>query len=79
MLLVHANRVALMLLVHANRVAHGAIGGGRCVMGGVCFRSELLLMQQVMIPIILLPLGIHAEHRWRTKMIAGSSQFEQES
>ena len=36
-------------------------------------------MQKVMIPIILLPLGIHDDHRWRTKMIAGSSQFEQES
>ena len=68
-----------MLLVHADGVAHGAICGCRCVMGSVRARSELLLVQQVMIPIILLPLGIHDEHRWRTKMIAGSGQFEQES
>ena len=68
-----------MLLVHADGVAHGAICGCRCVMGSVRARSELLLVQQVMIPIILLPLGIHDEHRRRTKMIAGSGQFEQES
>ena len=68
-----------MLLVRADGVAHGAVCGCRCVMGSVRDRSELLLVQQVMIPIILLPLGIHDEHRWRTKMIAGSGQFEQES
>ena len=68
-----------MLLVDADGVAHGAVCGCRCVVGSVRARSELLLLQQVVIPIVLLPLGVHDEHRCRTRMIAGSGQFEHES
>ena len=69
-----------MLLVHADGMAHRAVCGSRCVVGGVRARGKLmlLLLEQVMVPIVLLPLGIHDRRRWRTKM-AGSGQFEQES
>ena len=70
-----------MLLVHADGMAHGAVCGCRRVLGGVRARSELVLMllEQVVVPVILLPLGVHDDHRWRTKMMAGSGQFEHES
>ena len=71
--------MGLMLLVHADGVAHGSVCGGRCVLGSVGARSKLLLVHQIMIPVILLPLGVHDEHRWATRMIAESGQFEQES
>ena len=69
-----------MLLAHANGMAHGAVCGSRCVLGGVRARGKLmlLLLEQVMVPVVLLPLCAHDRHRWRTKM-AGSGQFEQES
>ena len=54
-----------MLLVHADGVAHGAVCGCRRVVGSVRARSELvlLLLQQVVIPVVLLPLGVHDGHR----------------
>ena len=62
-------------------MAHGAISGSRSVVGGVSARSELvvLLLEQVVVPVKLLPLCVHVEHRCRAMMMAGSGQFEQES
>ena len=39
----------------------------------------LLLLEQVVVPVVLLPLRVHVEHRRRAMMRAGSGQFEQES
>ena len=51
-------------------------------MRGVSARSELvllLLLEQVVVPIVLLPLCVHVDHRWRATVVAESEQFEQES
>ena len=69
----------LMLLVRADGVAHGAVGAGRRVVGSVRARDKLLLMHQVMIPVILLPLGIHGECQAESRLIGIVESFEQES
>ena len=71
--------MSLMLLVHADGVAHGAVGARRRVVGSVRARDKVLLMHQVMIPVILLPLGIHGECQAKSRLIAVSELFEQEN
>ena len=71
-----------MLLVRADRMAHRSISGSRRILGSFSARCELLLLllvEQVVVPVVLLPLGVHDKSRWRTKTMAGSGQFEQES
>ena len=71
-----------MLLVCANRVAHRAVSGSWSVLRGFSARGELvllLLLEQVVVPIVLLPLCVHVDHRWRATVVAESEQFEQES
>ena len=70
-----------MLLVRADRMAHRSISGSRSILGSFSARCELLLLlvEQVVVPVVLLPLGVHDKSRWRTKTMAGSGQFEQES
>ena len=70
-----------MLLVRADRMAHRSISGSRSILGSFSARCELLvvLVEQVVVPVVLLPLGVHDKSRWRTKTMAGSGQFEQES
>ena len=70
-----------MLLVCANRVAHRAVSGSWSVLRGFSARGELvlLLLEQVVVPTVLLPLCVHVDHRWRAMMMAGSGLFEQES
>ena len=63
-------------------MAHGAVSGSWSVLRGVSARSELvllLLLEQVVVPIVLLPLCVHVDHRCRAMMMAGSGLFEQES
>ena len=69
-----------MLLAHANGMAHGAVCGSRCVLGGVRARGKLmlLLLEQVMVPVVLLPLCVHDRHRWRTEM-AGSGSLSRKA
>ena len=71
--------MSVTLLVHADGVAHGAVGTRRRVVGRVRARDKLLLMHQVMIPVILLPMGIHGECQAKSRLIAVRKLFEQES
>ena len=66
-----------MLLVRADRMAHRSISGSRSILGSFSARCELLLLlvEQVVVPVVLLPLGVHDKSRWRTKTMAGSGQF----
>ena len=38
----------------------------------------LLLLEQVMVPVVLLPLCVHDRHRWRTEM-AGSGSLSRKA
>ena len=49
------------------------------VMRGFSGRGELLLLEKVVVPIVLLPLCVHIGHNWRAMIVAESEQFEQES
>ena len=67
----------LMVLVHANGVADWAVCSCWGVLGIVGARVELLLLHQIMIPVKLLPVGVHGERRSRSKRGAKSDEFEQ--